>query len=240
MFESALLSGESVARRSFWVTLAIAFHASAVLAALGASLWRDEDLPAPEQPITLVTFAPAPPPAGVPSGRSHRSEAAAPAHAAALVPRDIPAAIPNPPAIPQSTGTTLDIDDTAGAAYGEPDGLEGVTGDTPGALDTGAGSGPGDRPLVIGGDVRPPLLLERIDPRYPEVAGKAHVEGVVILQAIIGIDGRVEQIALVKSASPMLDDEAIRAVRGWRYRPATLNGRPVRVYLTVTADFRLR
>jgi TonB family protein len=72
------------------------------------------------------------------------------------------------------------------------------------------------------------------------MARKVHVEGVVILQAIIGTDGRVEEITLVKSASPMLDDSAIHAVRLWRYRPATLNGRAVNVYLTVTADFRLR
>ncbi len=240
MFESAILSGKSAARRPLSLTLAIALHAAAVLAALGASLWRDEELPAPEQPITLVTFALAPPPVGAPSGTPHRAAAAAPAHATLPAPRDIPAAIPNPPAIPESTGTAFDDADTEGAASGESDGVEGGTGDTPGAVDPGAGSGPGERPLVIGGDVRPPSLLERIDPQYPEAARKAHIEGVVILQAIIGIDGRVEEIALVKSASPMLDDSAIRAVRGWRYRPATLSGRAVRVYLTVTADFRLR
>jgi protein TonB len=240
MFESAILSGKSVPRRSLSVTLAIALHAAAVLSALGASLWRDEELPAPEQPITLVTFAPAPPPAGGPTATSHRAAAPAPAHATLLVSRDIPAAIPNPPAIPEPAETTIDGADTEGAAFGETDGVEGGTGDTPGAVTTGTGSAPGDRPLVIGGDVRPPLLLERIDPEYPEVARKAHAEGVVILQAIIGIDGRVEEIALVKSASPMLDDSAMRAVRGWRYRPGTLNGRAVRVYLTVTADFRLR
>jgi hypothetical protein len=113
-----------------------------------------------------VTFAPAPPPSGAPSGTSHRATAAAPVPATVLAPRDIPATIPSPPATLESAETDLEGAgaDTQGAAYGEPDGAEGGTGDTPGAVDPGAGSGPGDRPLVVGGDVRPPLLLERIDP----------------------------------------------------------------------------
>jgi protein TonB len=152
----------------------------------------------------------------------------------------VPAAVSKLPELPPATEAAAGGEDAGRAALGDPVGVPGSTGDTPGALVPGAGADAGDAPLVIGGDVRAPSLLERSDPEYPEVARKARLEGVVILQAVIGTDGRVEEIGVVKSASPILDEAAIRAVRRWRYRAATLNGKAVRVYLTVTADFRLR
>jgi len=241
MFESALLSGSSAARgRSVPLALAAAAHGAAILAVLGASLWRDEELPPPQPPITFVSFAPAPPPGGGPSGAPHRAAPSSEDRSApAPAPRDFPAAVSSLPELPEAIGTSLDRAGATGGAFGGPEGVDGGTGETPGAVGPPLGGSP-EGPLVIGGDVRPPALLERIDPDYPEAARKARLEGVVILRAVIGTDGRVEDIRLVKSALPLLDDSAIRAVRRWRYRPATLNGRAVRVFLTVTAEFRLR
>ena len=68
---------------------------------------------------------------------------------------------------------------------------------------------------------------------------KARMEGVVILEAIITASGSVEEVKVLKSVNPLLDASAVRAVQQWRYRPATLNGRAVRVYLTVTVTFNL-
>jgi len=65
------------------------------------------------------------------------------------------------------------------------------------------------------------------------------MEGVVILEAIITASGSVEEVKVLKSVNPLLDASAVRAVSGWRYKPATLNGRAVRVYLTVTVTFNL-
>jgi protein TonB len=100
-----------------------------------------------------------------------------------------------------------------------------------------------DRPVEVtlypGGDVRPPRLLERVEPQYPEIARKIHKEGIVILEAIITSDGAVDEVKVLKSADAILDEAAKRAVMQWRYRPATLNGRAVRVYLTVTVSFQL-
>jgi len=50
----------------------------------------------------------------------------------------------------------------------------------------------------------------------------------------------VQEIRVLRSLNPLRDEAAERAVRQWRYRPATLNGRSVSVYLTVTVDFHLR
>ena len=90
--------------------------------------------------------------------------------------------------------------------------------------------------------MRPPLLLERIDPEVSRGGAQGDtVEGVVILQAIIGIDGRVEEIALVKSASPMLDDvgDSRRAGLALPAGDAERSA-PCASTSTVTADFRLR
>ena len=108
-----------------------------------------------------------------------------------------------------------------------------------GGVPGGTGAGMGGEPLRVGGDVKAPVLTSRIEPQYPEAARKARMEGVVILEAIITADGNVEDVRVLKSVNPLLDASAVRAVQQWKYKPATLNGRAVRVYLTVTVTFRL-
>jgi TonB family protein len=123
------------------------------------------------------------------------------------------------------------------AGPGDPNGIPGSTGDGKDAQ-----IGPNRRVESIlqpGGDVRPPLLLERVEPEYPETERRIRKEGTVILEAIITSAGTVDEVKVLKSADAILDEAAKRAVMRWRYRPATLNGRAVRVYLTVTVSFRL-
>jgi protein TonB len=123
-------------------------------------------------------------------------------------------------------------DDIAGA----PGGGEGGGGGT-GPGDGGGGGGNGEEILTPGGDVRPPVVLDRVEPDYPESARRARLQGTVILEATITTSGEVQQVRVLKSVNPLLDEAAVRAVRVWRYRPATLNGRAVPVYLTVTVRF---
>ena len=234
MFESAILSGRSPARRTLALPSSITLHAAAVLAVLGASLWREEPLPEPPWPITLVTLAPAPPPAGSSSGAPQARERAP---APAIAPRAVPEALPQVRPLPAVGETASWGDATPDAPLGLPDGAPGGSGEVPGAAPA---EGPREAPLVPGGDVHPPVLLERIEPDYPEAARKAGIQGVVILQAVIATSGWIEELRLTKSVFPALDEAALRAVRRWRYRPATLNGRAVRVLLSVTAEFRLR
>jgi TonB family protein len=91
----------------------------------------------------------------------------------------------------------------------------------------------------VGGDVEAPVLVKRAEPEYPAEARRAGLEGVVILEAVISENGCVREVVVSKSAGPLLDFQAMRAVFQWRYKPAQLNGRPVRVYLTVTVSFNL-
>jgi TonB family protein len=91
----------------------------------------------------------------------------------------------------------------------------------------------------VGGDIREPRKVRHVAPVYPPLAVAARVQGRVTLECVIGEDGRVSDIAVIRGY-PLLDDAAIEAVRQWRYVPSLLNGVRVSVVLTVVVDFRLR
>ena len=80
-----------------------------------------------------------------------------------------------------------------------------------------------------------------MQPDYPETPRKARISGRVILQAVIEPDGSVGEIEVFSCSRPNLgfEDAATRAVKRWRYKPATQNGRPVAVYFTVLVEFRV-
>ncbi len=82
------------------------------------------------------------------------------------------------------------------------------------------------------------LVLKKIPPEYPEAAKKAHIQGQVILKAIIGKSGDVENLQIV-SGHPQLAPAAIEAVKQWKYRPYLQQGQPVEVETEVTVNFTL-
>ena len=81
-------------------------------------------------------------------------------------------------------------------------------------------------------------LIHDVAPQYPPDAGRARIEGTVILMAVIGKDGNVEDVR-VESGLPMLAQAAVDAVKQWRYRPYMLNGEPVEVDSRITINFTL-
>ena len=94
------------------------------------------------------------------------------------------------------------------------------------------------QPVRVGAGIRTPQLLRRVSPLYPPDAREAGVQGVVILEARIGVDGRVSDVRVLRSI-PMLDQAALDAVRQWQYAPTMLNDLPVPVIMTVTVQFTL-
>jgi TonB family protein len=95
-------------------------------------------------------------------------------------------------------------------------------------------------PRKIGPDVKPPRLINRIEPKYPEALRAEGKSGLVVLQTTIDRQGAVVNPVVVRHAEPELDAAAIEAVRQWRYEPATAEGKPVAVYFTITVSFRLK
>jgi TonB family protein len=95
-----------------------------------------------------------------------------------------------------------------------------------------------DSPVRIGGAVRQPIQLRKINPVYPPIALSARVQGVVILEVSLGADGLVTDARVLRSI-PLLDQAALDAVRQWQYQPTLLNGVPTPIVMTVTVPFTL-
>ena len=130
----------------------------------------------------------------------------------------------------------------------------GVVGGVPGGVPGGSASG------VIGGIISstpvavPKVAVTRVrvsagvtqgmkvhdvQPQYPQMAKIARVQGPVVLAAVIGKDGTIQNLRVVSTASPLLNQAAVEAVKQWRYRPYILNGEPVDVDTTITVNFTL-
>lgn len=93
-------------------------------------------------------------------------------------------------------------------------------------------------PLRIGGNIKAPMKTRDVKPVYPLEAQDLGVQGVIIIEALINAEGRVEDARILKSI-PMLDAAALDAVRQWEYMPTLLNGQPVPVLMTATMNFTL-
>jgi periplasmic protein TonB len=138
-------------------------------------------------------------------------------------------------------------DITGGVAGGVPGGvaggsMSGVLGGVIGGVATVAPIAPkvaGPKaPVRVGGRVKEPRLIARVDPRYPPLAIQTHMQGAVVVDAVIDEHGNVVE-ARVVSGPPLLIQAAMDAVRQWKYEPTYLNDEPVPVQLNVTVQFRL-
>ena len=95
-------------------------------------------------------------------------------------------------------------------------------------------------PIMVGGDVKAPSRVYDPRPQYTEIARKARIQGIVIVQATIDKEGNVTDAKVLKGLPMGLDQEALNAVRKWKFEPATLNGKPVAVYYNLTINFTLQ
>ena len=95
-------------------------------------------------------------------------------------------------------------------------------------------------PIFVTGDVQKPVKISDVQPQYTEIARKARIQGVVILQTIINKEGNITDVKVLKGLPMGLTEAAVAAVEQWRYEPATLNGKPVAVYFNLTVNFQLQ
>ncbi len=173
-----------------------------------------------------------------------------------------PAEVPEPPPPPSvarnpqpSTEVARDAAPTSAPERIEPeaapiirgvpiDGPPGVHGGIPGGepLPTPPALPPPPKPnapLIPGGDIRVPQKTRHVAPIYPAIARGSGIQGVVILEAVIGENGRVRDVRVLRSIR-LLDQAAIDAVRQWQFTPTLLNGEPVPIVMTVTVSFELK
>lgn len=216
------------------VPISIAVHLVAVLLFLIIPLTANVELPglASRLPdyMRVVPMPPPPPVARAPS-------AAPPSPNTPMSPD--PAPTTAPPSInpePAPPGVVPDLGLPPGA--GVPEGIGLVTVNRPVIVQPPDPPRP-NTPVRVADLPVTPVKIADARPVYPDIARAAHVEGTVILEAVLDTTGRVTQLRVIKSA-PMLDLAALDAVRQWRYTPSLYGGHPVSVLMTITVRFQLQ
>jgi protein TonB len=148
-----------------------------------------------------------------------------------------------PTVVPEKVQPVAPVPSNAGAEGGVVGGVEGgVAGGVVGGVVGGVMTDTAPKieaPLRVGGDVKAPTVINRVEPVYPEVARKARISGIVIVECIIDKTGNVTNVQVLKPLPFGLDQAAVDAVRRWKFRPGTLNGQPVDVIFNLTVNFKL-
>ena len=194
------------------------------------------------------------PPADMPASqkaaaRSPKVEATAPA---AVAPPPLGTSVPAPAPVeapidikPETGAETQKVGDESGVTGGI---VGGVAGGLPGGVAGGVVGGLGSAhegeagPIVVraGTGMRPPRKIRDVKPVYPNGALPSRAQGAVLIEAVIGPGGSVDDARVLHSVGPLLDQAALDAVRQWVYEPTLLNGERVTVVMTVVVNFALQ
>jgi protein TonB len=263
MFEDSLLESggrnSRLHRRGPWATvLSLVIQCFLVALLVLIPLVKTNVLPQRQ----LVTFLVAPPPPPPPPPPPAAKPAAKPVPKRVVRPKPVPRIDPSklkaptkipekiaivkdeePPPAPPSTGVA------GGVVGGVPGGqVGGVVGGVLGSIMPSTPVAPPKPPpppppappkrVKVSGGVTAGMALVKVAPVYPVLARQARISGTVVLQAVIGKNGRIEHLHAVKG-HPLLIQSAIDAVSKWRYRPYILNGQPVEVETQITVNFKL-
>lgn len=109
-------------------------------------------------------------------------------------------------------------------------------------LGRGSLRGAGGDVYQLGNGITPPQVIHSVRPAYTAEAMQRRIQGEVMVSAIVRPDGTVTDIRVTRSLDGVfgLDEEAIKAARQWRFKPATRFGQPVAVYITIGVGFSMR
>jgi periplasmic protein TonB len=219
-------------------------HMAAALSLSLLPALSGDALPEPKRELLTVLegppmLVPARPAFVVRAGGGRRSQVTSPQLPAA---REMHAP-PNPTYDPTGQRADEVVDDPGPTDLdvGEPGsdvGLSMIGGGSLGKNGSGDGSGAPQTPVRPGGDLKPPTKLRHVAPAYPELARRAGIEGVVVLECVIDPSGHVADVKVLRG-HPLLEAAAVDAVGQWLYASTRLNGLPVAVLLTVTVRFTI-
>lgn len=93
-----------------------------------------------------------------------------------------------------------------------------------------------------GDGVTMPVVVYEVKPKYTPEAREAKIQGTVLLEAVVLETGAVGEVKIVRSLDSVygLDDEAVKAMKQWRFKPGTKDGKPVAVRVEVEMSFTLK
>ncbi len=261
MFEHSLIDLETKTQpRRRWLSLPIAvgLHVAGLSAFAFASYWTVGTVPDPNTNIGPVTFFELPPP---PSGggggprppvKPEQKPVTAPPATNPVVQPD-EKNVPDKPPAPNTETTTQEIvpgpsssDPNAGGPGAPcmvcPAG-PGPGGPGPGGPGKGEepGGGPVDAaPIHFSVGMTRPEILHQVQPRYPELARRAGVQGSVSVEAVIDQQGFVTNVRVLRGLPMNLDRAAVEAIQQWRFKPAMMGDHPVKVYYNLTVNFTIQ
>jgi periplasmic protein TonB len=237
IFHDSLIESSRKSQRNPWAVVgSLACQLLFLVTLIVAPLYFTDSLPKPE----VLTMLYVPPAA---AAASNVTRLRVPTSTNASTRTSIPSPVRKTQEAPPPP-----VDTTSGVVGGVPGG---VVGGVPGGVLSAVLGNTGSVPVLaktpeptpnkrmrVASRVAAANLIHDVAPIYPPEAGRARIEGTVVLLALIGKDGAVRDVR-VQSGSPLLAQAAIDAVRQWRYRPYLLNGEPVEVDSQVTVTFNL-
>ena len=106
-------------------------------------------------------------------------------------------------------------------------------------LGPGSGGNYGGGLRKIGGGVSSPVLIYQVEPEFSEEARKAKFMGIVLVTLIVDQQGRPQNVHVLRGVGMGLDENAVKAVQQYRFKPAMENGKPVPVQLNVEVNFQI-
>lgn len=138
-----------------------------------------------------------------------------------------------------SDTTSMGMGSGTGAGGGRGSGIGTGTGS---GLGEGSGGGTGGGVYQVGNGVTSPVPIYEPRPNYTADAMRAKVQGLVVMDAVVQPDGGVTQVKITRSLDPTfgLDQEAVRTVKTWRFKPGMYKGQPVPVLVSIELSFTLR
>jgi protein TonB len=255
MFETSTIRAKAIPSRGKYTLLTVSLiaHSAIIIGAITIGLVSVRfPLNAPDEfaraPIFNVVQIP--PPLGNPNGGAKPKPQQPPQQKTAVTPppaqQTAPPATPDavqPPAQSASTGndnsTTPSGEGTVPGSIGVPWGTK----DSIGNLDAPPAPMPAtpvQEKVYTVGEVKSPTIINRIEPQYPPALMRAKVPGKVSVHCIIDKNGRVRDAQVVYATMPAFGESVLRAMKDWRYQPASLNGTAVECYLDLTVDFGVR
>jgi len=231
---------EPGARRNPWASAgSVAFLSLALLALIVAPLYRIETLPKAEVLTRLYLQPPA-------AAGSTATRIQAPTSTFAPTRNSIPTPVhdmqettPPPPAPVAAIGGVVGGVPggvVGGMPIGVPSEVMGATHSVP--VPAKAPDPTAIKRVRVPSRIAEANLVYDVAPTYPPEAGRARIEGTVVLLAVIGKDGSVQEVQ-VESGLPLLAQAAVNAVKQWRYKPYLLDGEPVEVASRITINFTL-
>ena len=263
MFENSLIDLEAKkqprGRRWLSLPIAVALHVVGLTAFAFASYWTVNAVPEPSLNVVFLSLVPPPAPSGGGGGGRPKPVENKPMDAQPKPAEPVQPTLDTLPDKAPEAATPAPVDEVfsdlapgddsgsndlpVGPGYGAgpvgPGVGTGPGGDGDGTSDIGGGVGD-DQPVHITVGMIKPQVVHQVQPRYTEAARRAGVQGTVIVEAIIDEKGNVDNVRVLRGLPMGLDKAAIEAIQQWRFTPATMSSKPVRVYFTLTVNFTIQ